>query len=100
LHNQGKSHGQSYLKENGTTSGFDSIWQRTMAKALKETKLVERFTDHDLRVIVGSDEKTDEDAQAQLDHANIQTTRKVYRRKAIKMPVAQGFKTSDKKADL
>jgi integrase len=41
--------GQPYLKEDGTTSGFDSIWQRTMQKALEATRRKERFTEHDLR---------------------------------------------------
>ena len=41
--------GQPYIKPNGTTSGFDSIWQRYMCKAIKEGVVTERFTEHDLR---------------------------------------------------
>lgn len=89
---RGKNRGSPYVKENGTTNGFDSIWQRTMARALEETKLTKRFTEHDLRAKVGSDAVSDEDAQRQLDHASIRTTRNVYRRKAVTMPVAKGFK--------
>ena len=47
--------GDSYLKSDGSTSGFDSIWQRTMHKALSSTNLKERFTEHDPRAKVASD---------------------------------------------
>ena len=75
--------GQPYIKEDGTTSGFDSIWQRAMKKALKETKLEVSFTEHDLRAKAASDEETDEEAQRLLDHSNPQMTRRTYRRKAV-----------------
>lgn len=80
--------GQPYIKPDGTTSGFDSIWQRAMRKALTETKLQERFTEHDLRAKVGSDAETDEEAQRQLDHTNRNQTL-TYRRKSVTMPVAK-----------
>ncbi len=86
--------GQPYIKPDGDTSGFNSMWQRTMAKALEETKLKERFTEHDLRAKVASDLETDEQAQRQLDHTNVRTTR-IYRRKAINMPVAKGFQEDE-----
>lgn len=91
----GKNRGRAYIKECGTTSGFDSIWQRAMKKALEKTDLIEPFTEHDLRAKVGSEITTDEEAQRQLDHANVSTTRKIYRRKAILMPVAKGFKKNE-----
>lgn len=84
--------GQPYIKEGGLTSGFDSIWQRAMKKALAQTSLAEKFTEHDLRAKVASDAETDQEAQRQLDHATVQTTRSTYRRKAQVMPVAKGFK--------
>ena len=84
--------GQPYIKPDGTTSGFDSIWRRVMEKALNQTKLTERFTEHDLRAKVASDAKTDEEARRQMDHMSTQTTLKTYRRKAVIMPVAEGFK--------
>jgi len=87
--------GQPYIKETGTTSGFDSLWQRAMKKALAETDLAEKFTEHDLRAKVASDAATDEDAQRQLDHGSAQTTRKTYRRKAVVMPVAKRSKKND-----
>ena len=83
--------GQPYIKEDGNTSGFDSIWQRRMRIALEETKLEIRFTEHDLRAKVGSDVITDQEAQQLLDHSSIETTRKIYRRKAVTITPAKGF---------
>lgn len=75
------SKGQPYLKESGLTSGFDSTWKRTMAKALESTKLEERFTEHDLRAKAASDSHSLEFAQKLLGHADSRITDKVYRRK-------------------
>lgn len=72
--------GQPYRKEDGATNGFDSIWQRQMKKALEETDLTERFTEHDLRAKVASDTDLDH-AVALLQHGKDDITRKVYRRK-------------------
>lgn len=69
--------GQPYIKPDGTTSGFDSIWQRYM-KAWVE-KGGERFTFHDLRAKRASD-MTLEQAQALLRHTSGKMTQK-YRRK-------------------
>jgi integrase len=73
--------GQPYLKPNGTANGFDSIWQRFMAKALKETNLKERFTEHDLRAKVAS-ETGSEHAKQMLGHSSSEITNRVYRSKA------------------
>jgi integrase len=73
--------GQPYIKEDGTANGFDSIWRRFMNKALKETKLSERFTEHDLRAKVASDIESGHATQL-LGHRNSSTTEKIYRRKA------------------
>lgn len=70
--------GESYYGEN--SSGFDSIWKRFMSRALKETKLKEKFTLHDLRAKCASDIKDEADAQKLLAHSSITTTR-IYRRK-------------------
>ena len=75
--------GQPYIKENGTANGFDSIWRRFMNKALKETKLKERFTEHDLRAKVASDINT-EHARQLLGHASTEITERIYRRKIVK----------------
>jgi integrase len=72
--------GQPYLKPNGTANGFDSIWQRFMAKALVNTKLKERFTEHDLRAKVAS-ETGSEHAKQMLGHSSAAITDRVYRRK-------------------
>lgn len=70
-----------YLEHSEDTSGFDSIWQRYMKKALEQTKLSESFTEHDIRAKVASDSDDDEQARKRLGHKSITTTRKVYRRK-------------------
>lgn len=80
--------GQPYIKEDGTTSGFDSIWQRFMAKALAETKLAERFTEHDLRAKVGSEAENLARAQQLLGHRSAAVTMRVYRRKAERIKPA------------
>ncbi len=74
--------GQPYIKDNGTANGFDSIWQRFMAKALSSTKLKIRFTEHDLRAKVASDSNLSH-AQALLGHSSSSTTERIYRRKPI-----------------
>lgn len=73
--------GQPLRKDNGSTSAFDSAWKRAMAKALDETKLAERFTEHDLRAKAASDAESLEFAQKLLDHSDSKITKKVYRRK-------------------
>lgn len=74
--------GDPYIDEDGVTEGFNSIWQRFMKKVLAETKVVERFTEHDLRAKNASDEKDERVASKRMDHSNQGTTNKVYRRKA------------------
>ena len=51
-----------------------------MNKALKETKLIERFTEHDLRAKVASDIEVTH-AQQLLGHTNSDITKRIYRRK-------------------
>ena len=52
-----------------------------MRKALDETGLEQRFTEHDLRVKVGSDVDSDVEAQKLLAHTDVATTSKHYRRR-------------------
>ncbi len=53
----------------------------TKKPILKETKIRERFTEHDLRAKVGSDAESLERAQQLLAHADSSTTKRIYRRK-------------------
>lgn len=63
-----------------SASGFSSIWQRKMVKALDEKIIRERFTDHDLRAKTGSDADL-EHATNLLAHLDAKVTRKHYRRR-------------------
>lgn len=75
-------HGEGYFDEQtGQASGWDSMWQRFMARLLDETKITERFTEHDLRGKVGSDAESLERARQLLGHADSKITERVYRRK-------------------
>jgi integrase len=74
--------GEGYIdEEKGTASGWDSMWQRFMERVLKETKVTERFTEHDLRAKCASDAESLEHARALLAHADSQLTQRVYRRR-------------------
>jgi hypothetical protein len=57
------------------------MWQRFLDRALAETKINERFTEHDLRAKVGSDAASLEKARALLQHADACTTARIYRRR-------------------
>lgn len=69
----------------GAFSGWQSIWQRFIKRVLAETKIEERFTEHDIRAKTGSDMGTVEGARDLLGHSSSAITRKVYRRKAEKV---------------
>jgi integrase len=74
--------GAGYVnEETGQASGWDSMWQRYISRLLEETKIVERFTEHDLRGKVGSDAESLERARQLLGHADSKITERVYRRK-------------------
>ena len=60
------------------TSAFKSQWQRAMAKALKQTDLTLKFTEHNLRAKTASDIDNAEEARKLLQHASVNTTKKVY----------------------
>jgi integrase len=76
-----KTDGDCYIDATGRASGWDSMWQRYMTRVLKETKLTERFTEHDLRAKCGSDAESLERARQLLGHADAKITERVYRRK-------------------
>jgi integrase len=74
--------GEGYFnEETGQASGWDSMWQRFMSRLLGETKITQRFTEHDLRGKVGSDAESLERARQLLGHADSKITERVYRRK-------------------
>ena len=52
-----------------------------MDRALTETKITLRFTEHDLRAKCASDAETLEHARALLSHADAKTTNAIYRRR-------------------
>lgn len=73
--------GECYVDEKaGTANGWDSLWQRYMARVLNETKVTERFHEHDLRAKCASDATTLEHARQLLAHADARTTDRIYRR--------------------
>lgn len=77
-----KRDGSCYIDaDTETCHGWDSLWQRFVDRVLTETKVTERFTEHDLRAKTGSDAPTLERAQQLLTHASSSTTKRIYRRK-------------------
>ncbi len=74
--------GECYIDpETGKPSSFNSVWKRFMDRVLKETKLVERFAERDIRAKTGSDLETTAEAQHKLGNETPRITRKHYRRK-------------------
>lgn len=72
-----------YNEKTGRADGWKNMWARFMDKLLEQTKVTERFTEHDLRAKAGSDAKTLDQAQALLAHADPATTERIYRRKKV-----------------
>lgn len=85
--------GKCYVnEETGLADGFGSIWARFVDRVLKETKVTERFTEHDFRAKAASDADTLEHARALLSHADASTTSRVYRRRPEEVdPLASSF---------
>lgn len=74
--------GDGYFKEeNGRAGGWESMWSGFIKRVLTETKVKERFTEHDFRAKCGSDAESLEHAQKLLAHASSNTTKRFYRRK-------------------
>jgi integrase len=65
-------------------SGFSSIWQRKMRKAIDEEIITERFRDHDIRAKTGSDTNL-QHASELLTHSDKKTTLRHYQRKEQKV---------------
>jgi hypothetical protein len=62
-----------------------------MAKAVKETNLINKFMEHDLIVKASSDSDIDFDAQKLLCHRSVTLTEKHYRRKGKVVDPTHGF---------
>lgn len=71
--------GEQYTKD-----GFDSVWNRLMAKAVERGK-IERFQFRDLRRKSASDEADEKTAQERLGHTSAEITNRVYRVKPKKV---------------
>ena len=67
-----------------TGDGFDTIWQRTIQRALKSGVLLERFRFNDLRAKSASDD-TLAAATERLGHYDMRTTQRFYRRKPARV---------------
>lgn len=75
--------GQCFVDaKTGRANDFNNAWQRLMKRVLSETRVTERFCEHDLRAKVASDADSVERAQELLTHADSKVTERVYRRKA------------------
>ncbi|MES2149295.1 MAG: tyrosine-type recombinase/integrase [Pseudomonadota bacterium] len=73
--------GESYFnEETGRAGGWDSMWRGFAQRVLAETKVEEKFTEHDLRAKCASDASTLEHARSLLSHADSKITERVYRR--------------------
>ena len=60
---------------------WESIWRRFMDRVIEETKVENRFTEHDLRAKCASDATSLEHARALLLRADARTTDAIYQRK-------------------
>ena len=72
--------GQYYVKDNMTTSGFASQWQRRQQKCPK----TKRFAERSIRTAVGYEDDL-LTASERLGHASTDTTKKFYRDNVTKV---------------
>jgi integrase len=73
--------GDPYIKDDGTTSGFNSIFRRWVQRAIDADAISTWFTENDLRAKVASDSEDLEQARRRLSHTSVNTTRRFYHRK-------------------
>lgn len=74
--------GRPYIDStSGAAEAWKSLWRRFLARVLAETRVVEPFTEHDLRAKVASDADSLEHARQLLGHADTAITERVYRRR-------------------
>lgn len=84
--------GHPYIDENGNCNAFDSLWQRYMKRALKQTGLTEKYQEKDLRAKTATDLGLLAGSRL-LGHSNLNVTNNHYIRKPevlnphqVKMP--------------
>lgn len=83
--------GEPYIKPDATANGWESLWQRVMAKLQEQGG--ERFPERALRNKAGSDAESLEHASALLAHADASTTKRFYRVKPeVVKPLGERFK--------
>ncbi len=78
-----KRDGTSYYDQSKSkpAQAWENAFSRYIKRVIRETKMEERFTDHDLRAKCASDLESEKHAMELLAHSNVETTRKSYRRK-------------------
>lgn len=81
--------GNCFVEADGTAGNWNNIWQHFMTRVLDETKVTERFTEHDLRAKVGSDADSLERAKQLLAHSDSRLTERVYRRRPERIKPAR-----------
>lgn len=74
--------GRPYIREDGNTSGFDSIWARYRNRAYDNGLIGVRFTEHDMRKVRPS-QLSAEQAQELLQHTNAKQTQTYRPRKVV-----------------
>nr|VFK52901.1 MAG: hypothetical protein BECKTC1821D_GA0114238_12241 [Candidatus Kentron sp. TC] len=84
--------GQGYVnEEKKTANGWASMRKRFMDRVLAETKVENRFTEHDPQGKRASDADSLKHARALLTHADSRTTQRVYRRKPERVRPGKGI---------
>ena len=72
-----KADGTGYFNsQNGRADGWDSMWGRFVDRALSETNIVQRFTEHDLRAKFAIDSPIAEHSQALVTLADVRATQR------------------------
>ncbi len=72
-----------------TDTGFQSLWQRTMRSYLTANPGARRFTEHDLRAKVVTDEQDLDLARRRAGHRSVSTTQRHYRVRPERVPVSR-----------
>jgi len=89
-HRRNRGVGEAMFKADGTTTGFDSQWQRWQQKLPKE----KRFAERSLRNLVGSEDDLLASSE-RLGHASTATTKKFYRNKPTEVLPLSSHKLVD-----